>query len=188
MTGGSCRTDAHLHLYTPIGDFLTRSWQISASFWGMMWNLYKMLDLAPEASLETIVRAYRQHARASHPDARPDDPNAAARFRMLTSAYEVLSDPARRAHYDRTRPNGAARPLPQSGGYRPGEVRPTRTGEPPVGGKAPNIFLDGRPSQSSVPLWAGPVRWDAPPSEPVSELRLDSLISLLGRLLTDGWS
>jgi len=153
-----------------------------------MRNLYEVLGVAPGASLETIVRAYRQQARASHPDARPDDPNAAARFRMLTSAYEVLSDPVRRAHYDQTRPHGAARPLPQSGGYRPGQVGPTRNSEPSIGGKAPHAFLDAGPPPSSAPLWAGPVRWDAPPSEPASELRLDGLISLLRRLLTDGRS
>jgi curved DNA-binding protein CbpA len=162
-------------------------------------SLYAVLGVAPGASQETVVHAYRQQARASHPDARPDDPGAAARFKMLTDAYEVLSDPLRRANYDRAqRVGGVARPVPQSGGYRPGKEGLENTGEPRVGGRSsPDVFLDARPPRPSWSLlWAGPVRVESLPSATFAELRwpqasrrreLDGLTSLLLGILTDGW-
>jgi curved DNA-binding protein CbpA len=192
-----------------IGGFLTSLGQISAKLGRMMRNadearggpagsLYRVLDVSPGASQETIVRAYRHQARALHPDARPDDPGAAARFRILTSAYEVLSDPVRRADYDR-RTSGPARPVLHSGDSRPGTEWPARTGEPRGGGRSsPNIFLDaGLPRPSGSLLWAGPVRIEALPNETFAEFRwpqafrhrqFDGLTSLLLGLLADGWS
>jgi DnaJ-class molecular chaperone len=156
----------------------------------MMRNLYEVLKVAPGASPDTIVHAYRQQARASHPDARPDDPSAAARFRMLTNAYDVLSDPVRRAQYDRTRAIGAARPLHPSGGYGSGQIGLTGNGELRIGGgKAPDVFLDARqPRSSGPPLWAGPVRVEASPNEAVAEFPLGRLAALLHSLMTDGSS
>jgi curved DNA-binding protein CbpA len=66
-------------------------------------ELYRRLEVATEASQDEIARSYRRLAHGTHPDAHPDDPDASRRFRELTEAYAVLSDPARRAHYDRTR-------------------------------------------------------------------------------------
>jgi curved DNA-binding protein CbpA len=160
-------------------------------------SLYRVLDVSPGASQETIVHAYRQRARASHPDARPDDPGAAARFRILSSAYEVLSDPVRRADYDR-RTSDPARPVLHSGTSRPGPEEPARTGEPRVGMNSPHVFLGiGPPRPSGSFLWAGPVRVEARPGETFAELRwpqtlphpeLGGLTSLLLGFLTDGWS
>lgn len=159
-------------------------------------SLYRVLDVAPGASPETIVHAYRQQARASHPDARPDDPEAAARFRMLTSAYQVLSDPVRRAAYDRARL--ASGPVRQSVGYRLGREGLARTSEPRVGGgNSSDVFLDARPPRrAGSVLWAGPVRVEAMPSQAIAESRWprasrspepDGLTALLLGLLTDGW-
>jgi DnaJ-class molecular chaperone len=64
-------------------------------------SLYRRLQVAPGASREEIVHAYRRLARSLHPDARPGDPDAAVRFGEVTEAYEVLADPGRRAEYDR---------------------------------------------------------------------------------------
>lgn len=151
-------------------------------------SLYGVLGVAPGASQETVVHAYRQQARASHPDARPDDPSAAARFRILASAYEVLSDPIQKAHYDRTRASEAARATPHSGGFGRGQAGPARHRAPRIAGKAPDVFLDARPPRSSgAPLWAGPVRAEASPKQAVADVRLGSLASLL-RGLMDGWS
>lgn len=66
-----------------------------------MANLYEVLGVTPEASADEIKKAYRRLARESHPDANPDDPEAEARFKDLSAAYEILSDPSKRERYDR---------------------------------------------------------------------------------------
>jgi molecular chaperone DnaJ len=64
-------------------------------------DYYAALGVEPNASPEEIKKAFRRLARESHPDANPGDPEAEARFRQAAEAYEVLSDPNRRAAYDR---------------------------------------------------------------------------------------
>lgn len=66
---------------------------------------YRALELEPipAPSDEEIKRAFRRLARVWHPDQRPDDPQAADRFTLITGAYKVLGDPARRARYDARR-------------------------------------------------------------------------------------
>jgi molecular chaperone DnaJ len=64
-------------------------------------DLYQVLGVTPEASAEDIKKSYRKLARESHPDANPDDPEAEARFKDLSAAYEILSDPEKRSRYDR---------------------------------------------------------------------------------------
>jgi molecular chaperone DnaJ len=63
-------------------------------------DYYELLGLPRDASAEDIKRSYRQLARQLHPDANPD-PDAEARFKAVAQAYEVLSDPDKRARYDR---------------------------------------------------------------------------------------
>ena len=64
---------------------------------------YRTLGIHPKATAEDIKTAYRTLARTHHPDAAPDNPYAAARFREIADAYAVLSQPARRRHYDEER-------------------------------------------------------------------------------------
>ena len=66
-----------------------------------MADYYQLLGVDRDASSETIKKAFRRLARATHPDANPGDPDAEAHFREVAEAYEVLSDPDRRAQYDR---------------------------------------------------------------------------------------
>ena len=63
---------------------------------------YRMLGVDAGASRQDIARAYRRAVHDVHPDTQPTDPRAAARFQQLTDAYDLLTDPARRAAYDRT--------------------------------------------------------------------------------------
>ncbi|MDH3607262.1 MAG: J domain-containing protein [Acidimicrobiia bacterium] len=66
-----------------------------------MKDYYQILGVSRDADAEEIKRVFRQLARETHPDANPDDPSAEARFREVAEAYEVLSDPDKRARYDR---------------------------------------------------------------------------------------
>ncbi|MGH8914794.1 MAG: DnaJ C-terminal domain-containing protein [Acidimicrobiia bacterium] len=64
-------------------------------------SYYEILGVGRDATGEEIKKAFRRIARATHPDANPDDPTANARFREAAEAYEVLSDPDRRRRFDR---------------------------------------------------------------------------------------
>ena len=64
---------------------------------------YAVLGVMPEASLDEIKRAYRRLALANHPDRHPGDADAEDRFRAISTAYAVLSDPVQRARFDAQR-------------------------------------------------------------------------------------
>jgi molecular chaperone DnaJ len=66
----------------------------------MATDYYSVLGVSREASPDEIKRAYRKLARQHHPDANREDPDAAERFKEITRAYEVLSDPQKRQRYD----------------------------------------------------------------------------------------
>jgi len=63
-------------------------------------DYYKVLGLEKGASESDIKKAFRSLARKYHPDANPDDPKAEEQFKQISEAYEVLSDPQKKARYD----------------------------------------------------------------------------------------
>lgn len=65
-------------------------------------NYYELLDVPQDASDEAIQQAYRRAAMKYHPDRNPGDTVAEEKFKAIKDAYEVLSDPAKRAEYDAT--------------------------------------------------------------------------------------
>jgi molecular chaperone DnaJ len=62
---------------------------------------YEVLGITRQASPEEIKLAFRKLAIEHHPDRNPNDPRASIRFKEINSSYQVLSDPQRRAMYDR---------------------------------------------------------------------------------------
>lgn len=84
-------------------------------------DYYEVLGVPRGASEAEIKKAYRRQVRDHHPDANPGDHGAEDRFKELTEAYEVLSNPeARRAYdtYGHQVPRGAG---PGAGGYPGGD-------------------------------------------------------------------
>ncbi len=68
-------------------------------------DYYAALGLSPDADDKAIKQAYRKLARQYHPDVNPGDSKAEERFKEVNEAYQVLSDPEKRAKYDQMRQN-----------------------------------------------------------------------------------
>lgn len=84
-------------------------------------DFYKVLGVPDTASAADIKKAYRKLAKENHPDANPNNPKAAERFKEISEAHATLSDPEKKAKYDQMRRLGAfggmsGRP---TGGSRP---------------------------------------------------------------------
>src|SRR3954451_15641566 len=82
----------------------------------MSQDLYEVLGVSRDASPEEIKKAYRQLARKLHPDVNPDAATQ-ERFKEVTRAYDVLSDPKKREMYDL---GGDPLSAAGAGGFGPG--------------------------------------------------------------------
>src|SRR5580704_14809872 len=64
-------------------------------------DYYEVLSVSRDASDQELKASYRKLAMQYHPDRNPDDPTAEEKFKECSEAYQVLSDPDKRAAYDR---------------------------------------------------------------------------------------
>jgi DnaJ-class molecular chaperone len=98
---------------------------------------YEVLGVRREASADEIKKSYRQLAKKLHPDLNPGNAKAAAQFKDVSAAYDLLSDPEKKARFDRgeidasgaeTRPRSSYRTYAESpggakyGGADPGDI------------------------------------------------------------------
>lgn len=79
-------------------------------------DFYKALEVSEGVDDKQLTKAYRKLARKYHPDANPNDSSAEERFKSVSEAYDVLSDPERRKEYDQIRKYGG--PTNFGGGAR----------------------------------------------------------------------
>ena len=79
---------------------------------------YKTLGVKTDASQEDIQKAYRRRAKKLHPDLNPGDSQAEEQFKEVSSAYDLLKDPEKRARFDRGEIDASGAERPEQRYYR----------------------------------------------------------------------
>jgi molecular chaperone DnaJ len=106
-------------------------------------DFYKVLGVDKKASADEIKKKYRALARDLHPDKTQGDSALEEKFKAVSEAYDILSDPKKRAEYDE------ARSLFERGGFR------APTGGGFQGGDFSDIFGGGNPQDIFANLFGG---------------------------------
>lgn len=99
-------------------------------------DFYELLGVSKTADTDELKKAYRKLAMKYHPDRNPDNKEAAKTFQEISSAYEVLKDPQKKAAYDRYGHSA----FEQGAGQRPGGGQ--HAGGFEFGGNFSDIFND----------------------------------------------
>jgi molecular chaperone DnaJ len=107
-------------------------------------DFYKVLGVDKKATADEIKKKYRSLARDLHPDKNQGDSALEEKFKAVSEAYDILSDPKKRAEYDE------ARSLFERGGFR----APTGGGNY-QGGDFSDIFGGGNPQDIFANLFGG---------------------------------
>ncbi|MBR3925760.1 MAG: molecular chaperone DnaJ [Akkermansia sp.] len=135
----------------------------------MAQDFYSVLGVDKGADDATIKKAYRKLAMKYHPDRNPDDKEAEEKFKEVGEAYEVLSDPDKRAAYDRLGheafKNGGMGGAGGAGGFG-GFTDPM------------DIFAQFFGGMGGFGGFGGGGRRQADPRQPGSDLRFDLSITL----------
>ena len=101
-------------------------------------DYYEVLGVGKTAAADEVKKAHRKLARQFHPDMNKDVPDAARRFQEVQEAYDVLSDPTKRAAYDQFGHGG-----PAPGGDPFGGFRPNPGSQPGAGGYPGGAYPGG---------------------------------------------
>ncbi len=83
-------------------------------------DFYKVLGVSKDVSESELKKTYRKLARQFHPDSNAGDAKAEARFKEISEAYSVLSDPEQRTEYDQVRAMGSGARFTSGGSGQPG--------------------------------------------------------------------
>ncbi|MFL5340265.1 MAG: DnaJ domain-containing protein [Gemmataceae bacterium] len=148
-------------------------------------DLYEILGVSRTASDDEITKAYRKLARQHHPDRNPGDKQAESRFKEIQNAYDVLSDKAKRANYDRF--GSASGPNPGFGGAGGGFSGFSGGGVPPdIEDILRQFGMGGAPGGFSFESFGGAPRGrsrrrEPPPSEEMEqEITIPFLVAARG--------
>ncbi len=116
-------------------------------------DYYKILGVSKDAKADDVKRAFRRLARENHPDQNPGNPEAERRFKEVSEANSVLSDPAKRKEYDEARKLfGSGFRFPGTGRGHGGSVNledlfRNAGGEGGLGDLFGGLFQNGQPGQ-----------------------------------------
>ena len=130
---------------------------------------YSLLGLTREATAEEIKRAYRRLAKRLHPDLNPGNRAVEQQFKELSAAYELLSDPAQRARFDRGEIDGDGNERRR--GFRASGRRAAETESFSFDGLFSDIFGRGRQAAGAA---------FGAEAAPATTLRLSFLEAALG--------
>jgi DnaJ-class molecular chaperone len=111
----------------------------------LSWDPYATLGVAKTAADKEIKSAYRKLAKELHPDVRPNDKAAEAKFKRVSAAFALLSDPNKRALFDRGEIDADGNEIPRfQGGYghNPRGGAGGFGGRPGRQGAGPDVFDD----------------------------------------------